>query len=305
MISQTVKETRRAWIAMLILVILWGYSWITSKIALDYASPLDFSAVRVTLGTLSLFVLLIASKASLRPQHFKWVIIIGIVQTGAFIVLNTWALAGGGVGKISVLVFTMPFWVAALAWPILGERIRGWQWPTLILAVGGLLLVLQPWNLHASLISRIMAIAAGICWALGVVFAKRLHNKVQVDAVAFTFWQMAVGTIPILIVDALFDTQSIQWTPVFIFCALFNGIVATGICWAMWLYVLHRLPAGTTSLSSLGIPVIAGLASWIQLGEQPTRIELAGMLLIGVALALISWLTIRKQEEPEPLTGQE
>lgn len=305
MISQTVKETRRAWIAMLILVLLWGYSWITSKIALDYASPLDFSAVRVTLGTLSLFVLLVASKASLRPQHFKWVIIIGIVQTGAFIVLNTWALAGGGAGKISVLVFTMPFWVAVLAWPILGERIRGWQWPALTLAVGGLLLVLQPWNLHASLISRTMAIAAGICWALGVVFAKRLHNKVQVDAVAFTFWQMAVGTIPILIADALFDTQSIQWTPVFIFCALFNGIVATGMCWVMWLYVLHRLPAGTTSLSSLGIPVIAGLASWIQLGEQPTRIELAGMLLIGVALALISWLTIRKHEEPEPLTGQE
>ena len=75
--------------------------------------------------------------------------------------------------------------------------------------------------------------------------------------------------------------------------------------WAMWLYVLHRLPAGTTSLSSLGVPVIAGLASWIQLGEQPSRIELAGMLLIGAALAILSSLTIRKHEEPEPLTGQE
>ncbi len=279
---------------MLLLVLIWGYSWITSKIALNYASPLDFSAVRLVIGTVSL-----------RPQHFRWVIVIGVVQTAAFIVLNTWALAGGGPGKISVLVFTMPFWVAAFAWPVLGERIRGWHWLALALALTGLVLVLQPWNLHASLLSRSLAVAAGICWALGVVFAKRLHNRAKVDEVSFTFWQMAIGPVPVLIADALFDTHTIEWTPVFTLCAIFNGVIATGVGWAMWLYVLHRLPAGTSSLSSLAIPVIAGLSSWLQLGERPTRLELAGMLLIGAALALISWLTIRRHEEPEPLTGQE
>lgn len=290
---------------MLLLVLIWGYSWITSKIALNYASPLDFSAVRLVIGTVSLLVFLVWSRASLRPQHFRWVIVIGVVQTAAFIVLNTWALAGGGPGKISVLVFTMPFWVAAFAWPVLGERIRGWHWLALALALTGLVLVLQPWNLHASLLSRSLAVAAGICWALGVVFAKRLHNRAKVDEVSFTFWQMAIGTVPVLIADALFDTHTIEWTPVFTLCAIFNGVIATGVGWAMWLYVLHRLPAGTSSLSSLAIPVIAGLSSWLQLGERPTRLELAGMLLIGAALALISWLTIRRHEEPEPLTGQE
>jgi len=33
--------------------------------------------------------------------------------------------------------------------------------------------------------------------------------------------------------------------------------------------------------------------------------ELSGMLLIGAALAIVSWLTIRRHEEPEPLTAQE
>jgi drug/metabolite transporter (DMT)-like permease len=95
------------------------------------------------------------------------------------------------------------------------------------------------------------------------------------------------------------------WSNTFIVVTLFNGILATGIGWLAWLYVLHRLPAGTTSLSSLGIPVIAILSSWIQLGEQPGRSELLGMLFIGLALALLSYLSIRRHEEAEPMTGQE
>ena len=191
------------------------------------------------------------------------------------------------------------------AWPVLGERIHGLQWIAIGLAVFGLLLVIQPWDMHTSLRSKLLAVLAGICWAISVVVAKRLHAERKVDEIAFTFWQMAIGVIPILLLDAIFDTRPIDWTPAFIGAALFNGVIATGLGWLAWLYVLHRLPAGTTSLSSLGIPVIAGLASWLQLGEQPTAAELSGMLLIGIALAVISWLTIRRHEEPEVLTGQE
>jgi drug/metabolite transporter (DMT)-like permease len=299
------KETGNAVVVMVFLVVMWGYSWITSKIGLDYASPLDFAAVRVLLGIVFLFLFLLWSKASLRPQHFPWLVFIGMVQTSAFIILNTWALSEGEPGRTSVLVFTMPFWVLVFAWPALGERIHGLQWIAIGFAVAGLLLVIQPWDMHTSLRSKILAVLAGVCWAISVVAAKRLHARAKVDEAAFTFWQMAIGVIPILALNAIFDTRPIEWTPAFIGASLFNGVIATGLGWLAWLYVLHRLPAGTTSLSSLGIPVIAGLASWLQLGEQPSALELSGMLLIGIALGLVSWLTIRKHEEPEVLTGQE
>jgi drug/metabolite transporter (DMT)-like permease len=299
------QETRKATVVMVALVAIWGYSWITSKIGLTYASFLDFSVVRVVLGTASLLIFLLWTKTSLRPQPFKWILFIGFVQTTLFIVLNSWALSVGEPGRTSVLVFTMPFWVLVFAWPVLGEKIHGLQWLAIALAVAGLIFILQPWDLHTSLLSKTLAILAGIAWAISVVAAKKLHNRTKVDAVAFTFWQMAFGVIPIIALDLLFDTRPIEWTPAFTICAFFNGIVATASGWVMWLYVLHRLPAGTTSVSSLGVPVIAGLASWIQLGEKPSPGELAGMLLIGAALAILSWLTIRSHEEPEPLTAQE
>jgi drug/metabolite transporter (DMT)-like permease len=301
----TARETRRAVIVMVLLVILWGYAWITSKIGLNYASPMDVVALRLELGILTLFIGLLWTGRPLKPQHWQALLMIGLIQTGAFLLLNTWALSEGGPGKTSVLVFTMPFWVLVFAWPLLHERIQGLQWISVVLAIVGLIFVLEPWQMHTSLFSKTLAVMAGMCWAIGVVHAKRLHHRAKVEPLSFTFWQMIVGLIPVLICQTLFDHPPIIWSNTFIVVTLFNGVMATGIGWLAWLYVLHRLPAGTTSLSSLGIPVIAIFSSWIQLGERPGRSELLGMLLIGVALALLSYLSIRRHEEPEPMTGQE
>ena len=299
------RETHRAVIVMVLLVILWGYSWITAKIGLNYASPVDVVALRLELGILTLFIGLLWTGRPLRPQYWQALLMIGLIQTGAFLLLNTWALSEGVPGKTSVLVFTMPFWVLVFAWPMLHERIKGLQWLCVVLALVGLAFVLEPWQMHTSLFSKTLAVLAGMCWAIGVVYAKRLHNQAKVEPLSFTFWQMIVGLIPILLAQGLVDRPPIVWSNTFVVVIIFNGVMATGIGWLAWLYVLHRLPAGTTSLSSLGIPVIAILSSWIQLGEQPGRSELLGMLLIGVALALLSYLSIRRHEEPEPMTGQE
>ena len=299
------RETRRAVIVLLLLVIVWGYSWITSKIGLNYASSIDVVAMRLELGILTLIAGLLWTRRSLRPEHWRALLVIGLIQTGAFLLLNTWALSEGGPGKTSILVFTMPFWVLVFAWPILHERIHGLQWISVVLAVAGLLFVLEPWQMHTSLFSKSLAVIAGMCWAIGVIYAKQLHNRAKVEPLAFTLWQMLVGLVPVLICQLLIDRPAVIWSDTFILVTLFNGIVATGLGWLAWLYVLHRLPAGTTSLSSLGIPVIAIFSSWIQFGEQVGRSELSGMLLIGLALALLSYLSIRRHEEPEPMTGQE
>ncbi len=299
------QETRRAVIVLLLLVILWGYSWITSKIGLGYASSIDVVALRLELGILTLLAGLMWTRRSLKPRHWRALLLIGLIQTGAFLLLNTWALSEGGPGKTSILVFTMPFWVLVFAWPMLHERIHGLQWVSVALAIAGLVFVLEPWQMHTSLFSKTLAVIAGMCWAIGVIYAKQLHNRAKVEPLAFTFWQMIVGLVPVLVCQALVERPPVIWSSTFIGVTLFNGIMATGVGWLAWLYVLHRLPAGTTSLSSLGIPVIAIFSSWIQLGEQPGRSELLGMLLIGIALALLSYLSIRRHEEPEPMTGQE
>jgi len=52
-----------------------------------------------------------------------------------------------------------------------------------------------------------------------------------------------------------------------LFAPAWNPLPDAAFAAVMWLYVLHPLPAGTTSMSSLGVPVVALVSSAIQLGS--------------------------------------
>lgn len=297
--------TRAASIVMVLLVLLWGYAWILAKMALAYCGPLHLATIRTAIGTAALVPALLWLRKPLAPQHIWSALGVGVVQTALFLLLNNWSLSLGEPGKTSVLVFTMPFWVLLLAWPLLGERIAPAGWIAVGFAAVGLGLILEPWTRRSALLPMLLAVAAGVCWALGVVISKRLKNRQPVDVFNFTFWQMALGLLPMTAVAALAPQRPIDWTPEFIAIVLLLGVVATAGGWGAWFYVLQRLPAGTTSMSSLGVPVVALLASAIQMGERHSAPEWAGMALIAAALALMSWDTIRSRREVAPMMGQE
>jgi drug/metabolite transporter (DMT)-like permease len=299
------RSVRRAAVVMALLVLVWGYAWVLAKMALAYCGPLDLATLRAAIGAVALAPALLWMSKRILPEYPLEALGVGVIQTALFLLLNNWALAQGDAGKTSVLVFTMPFWVLLFAWPMLGERMRGVDWVAVAMAGTGLVFILEPFGARTAVLAKVLAVLAGVCWALGVVISKRLQNRHPVDLFNFTFWQMVLGLLPMIVVAAATHSRPIEWTSEFVVLSLLLGIVATAGGWMAWFYVLDRLPAGTTSMASLGIPVVALLGGAIQLGERPTAAEWAGMGLIAIALALVSWDTIRRHKRVDALMGQE
>ncbi|MDR2876186.1 MAG: EamA family transporter [Methylobacillus sp.] len=296
----------RAFAALIVLALIWGYNWVVMKIALHYSTAAQFAALRTFGGGLFLLMLMAAMRKPLRPREIPSTIVLGLLQTTGFTGFIIWALVQGAAGKTSVLTFTMPFWVLVLAWPLLGERIRGMQWLAVPLALCGLMLILQPWHLHGSLASMSLAVLAGISWALSVVYHKRLTRRVpNLDLLSFTTWQMLFGSVPIVLFALCDFDQPIDWTPSYTAAILFSVVLANALGWLAWLYALQRLPAGVASMTSMLIPVIAVLSSWAQLGERPDLAEAVGMALIIGALLVISWISIRRHLQVDAAMGQD
>lgn len=278
--------------ALIVLCLIWGYNWVMMKEGLRFAAPFDFVALRALCGALVLFAVMAARQQSLMPQAPLACLVFGLLQTTGFLGLATWALVEGGAGKTAVLVYAMPFWTLLLAWPLLGDRLSRRQWAAVLLALPGIFLILEPWNLHTPLKSKLLAIGAGISGAASTIFVKWLRTRHTIDLLSLTAWQMLFGGLALGVIALWVPGQSIMWSPYFIWVMFFNIVLGTALAWLLWLYALNQLSASTASLSLLMVPVVGVTCAQLQLGEVPGAIEFTGMLLIGAAIVtLISGAT--------------
>ena len=289
----------------MLLSVIWGYNWVVMKVALRDAGAFDFTALRTVLGALSLFAVLAWRRAPLAPKNIPAIALLGLLQTSAFIGLAMWAVDLGGAGRTAVLVYTMPFWVLVFAWPMLGERVRGWQWFAVALAFVGLVSILEPWRLHGELLSKLLAVSAGMAWAASVIVAKKMRIRDREAALSVTAWQMLFGAIPLVLVALAVPGRPVHWTGSFVAALFYNVIPANALAWLLWLYVLNRLSAGLASIGMLATPVLGVIAARVQLGERPGALETAGMALIGIALALFSYQSAQQQRRVSATMAQE
>lgn len=273
---------------MALLTGIWGYNWVVMKVALADATPLSFAALRSLLAAAALFVVLVLTRRPRAPRRIGALILLGLLQTTGFVGLVALALQNGAAGKSAVLAYTMPLWTLVLAGFMLGERVRGMQWLAVALAAGGLVGIIDPWRNAVVTADTLWALGAAWSWAGANIVVKRMNLDGD-ELLNVSAWQMGIGALGLGAL-ALFAgaEESVRWTASFSFALAYNVVFATALAWILWLFALNRLSAGAAGLASLGAPVCALAAAWLQLGELPTRAEGAGMGLILGALAVLS-----------------
>jgi drug/metabolite transporter (DMT)-like permease len=285
-------------LALFVLSVTWGYTWVLAKQALAYAPPFAFAAERSVGGALALLLALRLMGRPLKLIAPGPTLAIGLAQITGFMLFQTWALVEGGPGKTAVLIFTMPIWTLIFAWPILGERIRGKQWLAAVSTLIGLMLIIEPWSMHSSLFSKFLGLMAALCWAIGTILIKRLRSRQQVDLLVLTTWQMLLGAVPLVLLALIIPERATDWSISYIGLLAFMSVISTAMCWWLWITILDRVPAWEASLSVLGTPVVAIVSSRLMLGEEFKLTELTGILLIGSGLALLSligWAASRRK----------
>ncbi|OOG50756.1 EamA family transporter [Polaromonas sp. C04] len=290
------SSRRGALSALLATILIWAYSWVVMKQVLAHAGPLDFAALRYLLGAAGLFAVLLLARQSLRPPPLLPTVLIGLCQTAAFQGLEQLALLGGGAGHVALLAYTMPFWAVLLAWLLLGDKPSARHWLGLVLAALGLLCIIAPWHAMGSVLSTTLAIAGGAAWAAGTVLSKRLFRQQQgVSVLGLTAWQMLIGGAALGLVALAVPQRPIDWDWPFIGALAYSAVLASSLAWWLWAIVLQRLSTTAASVSSLGVPIVSVLLAWLILHEQPSAMELLGIVFVLLGLLAVSGVGARQR----------
>lgn len=256
------------------------------KIGVQYCPPFTFAALRSLPGAILLLGLAAVLRHPVGLKAPRYTIPLGILQTSGFIGLTIAALVAGGAGRTAILANTWQFWILLMAWPILDERLHGSQWLSVSLALAGLILIVEPWNLHG-VVSSLLALAGAVCWAAGAIVAKLLRRRHEVDLLALTGWQTLFGSILLVVVAVFVEGEAPEWTGAFIWSLLYALLMGTCLASFLWLFVLREMPAGIAGLGTMATPVVGLLFSWALLGEQPTGLEIVGMVAILAGSAIL------------------
>lgn len=282
----TERERGLALLALVLLGLIWGYNWVVMKIGVQGASPFVFAAWRTFGGAIVLAPAGLLLRRPMRPQYPLQTFWIGLFQTAGFIGLASWAVASAGAGQVAMLAYTMPLWVALIAWPVLGERIGLTQGIAIAIAFAGTACMIGP--LHGNVFSDVIAVSAGLSWAIGIVLAKRLARHHAIDLFSLTLWQMFSGGAVLAIVALAVPSHPTVWSSSYVFAVAYNVVVATALGYTLFLFVVRALPARDAGMGTLAVPVIGVLAGCFQLGEVPGVRSAIGMALIVIGLIVLS-----------------
>ena len=297
--SSTHHPTRGARTALLIstapalFVLLWSTGFIGAKLGLPYAEPFTFLALRYVLVAvvLLLVALVLRSAWPKSPLDFLHMVVAGLLLHGVYLGGVFASLhAGVEAGVSALIVGLQPLLTAAIAGPLLGERVTRLQIAGLCLGLAGVILVVwQKLGHGAGTPAGIaLSVLALVGITLGTIYQKRFCGNTSL--VTGNMIQFSAAFVAMALLAWMLETGEVVWSSAFIF-ALGWLVIVLSLGAISLLYVLIRKGAAArvASLFYL-VPPCTALIAWWLFDERMGWIALLGMgiAVIGVALVNLS-----------------
>jgi len=235
-----------------------------------------------------------AARGYLRPGRIGTRQILLAAAGGVAIVAN-WLLlfsaySGASISIATAVYNTQPFMLVGLGALFLGERLTlpklGW----LLLAFGGMLLIVRAGPDSGALDSRylvgiLLALGAAFCYALAALIAKKLKDT---PPHLIALIHVVVGTVTLLPMNihAPWPDGTVPWATL-----VTLGVVHTGLMYILLYGAIQKLPTHLTGALSFIYPIVAILVDRLAFGHHlyPSQIAGATLILLAAAGMTMGW----------------
>jgi drug/metabolite transporter (DMT)-like permease len=282
------SEKNSALFAVGVVSILWGTTWMASKIAVRSMPALQVSGMRHLIGG-SLYVGYFFFKKFPFPTKEQfirifWVSLIMFVLCNGFSVMSVQYIPSGLAAVVGAM---SPLWVALLGLLIFRDtKLSRITTAGLLLGFGGVLITFYDYIEELAntnfILGVIYGLIASITWALGTLLTVKDSKKL--DPYYSMGWQMFLSGIML----SLFSFATNQHVPISSIgtegwlSLTYLIVVGSVIAFMAFIYALKRLPATQVSIHSYINPLVA-----IIIGDLMMHEGLTAYLVIGTIVTLL------------------
>ena len=270
--------------ALLLMVLIWGSNFTVVKVALRDFPEIPFNAMRLLVGSAVYLGALWWNRASERQRapltrtDWQQLLFLGAVGTFLYQLCFVGGVRRTSVANGSLIVGISPIVIALLSAWAGHERIRPARWAGVLLALGGLYLVVGHGADLSSqtLYGDALMMCGVLCWAVYSVASQPIlkrHSALTVIGLTFSIGAAlyVVTMIPILI---KVDWRSISLQSWGLMLA--SALLALNLSYYIWYTGLKKLGGSRTSVYSYLTPVVAMVVAALWLAEPVSANQMAG-----------------------------
>jgi drug/metabolite transporter (DMT)-like permease len=285
--------TAKAVLQALAVTFLWSSSWVLIKLGLDTLPALTFAGLRYTVAFALLRPLLLAPrrKAELRSltrRDWGLLVLLGLVyytltQGSQFVGLNYLPA-----NTLSLLLTLSGISIALAGKFFLGEHLSPLQWGGVFVSIAGALIYFG--NIAGlSELGLLVGFVALLSNTGGAVLGRAVNRTATISPLLVTIVSMGVGSL-ILLATGLASEPFPSLDAGEVLLILWLAAVNTALAFTLWNLTLRTLSAAQSSMINNTMLIQISVLALIFLGEQPTWLQLAGLLVaaIGAGLAQVS-----------------
>ena len=274
--------------------LFWGFQQVLVKATLAEVPPVFQAAVRFAGATLLLWLWCLWRGVALfgRDGSLPGGLLAGALFSAEFACIYL-GLQHTSASRLTVFLYTSPFWVAALL-PLLvkTERLRPMQWVGLACAFAAVVFALREGFLDGGAgrtwPGDLLGLAAGALWGLTTVTI-RATALARVSAEKMLYYQVAVSTITLPVLSlVLGEAWDFSFSGFAIGSLAVQTVVGAFASYLAWMWMLGRYPATKISVFVFLTPIFALIFGALWLKEPVTPSLLAALALVAAGIVLVN-----------------
>ncbi len=286
-----ISNSTKSYFAMTLTCIFWGFSFISTKVALTCFTPLSLAFYRFLIASIILFIIIKFKEpnSKMEKKDCKLFILSGFIGIFLYFLFENTGLKYVSASLGSILLSTIPVLAMVLDSIVYKEPFTLKKILSVLISVIGVCFVVGINTSTSSFFSLkgiILMLLASLSWVLYNLFTKPLYEKYTI--LTITYYQTLFGTFFFLI---LLPFNPVDWhsvTIIPILHVLYLGVICSALSYLLYVYSLEKL--GTTICTILInlLPVITIVASMFTLGEKITLTQVFGTFLIISSVFIIT-----------------
>jgi drug/metabolite transporter (DMT)-like permease len=276
---------------LLLAVVIWGWTFVATKICLAYMSAIELLGLRLILALPTLLVILRLRGVHMPGRSHAPRLLLGGALIGGHFLIQITGIRYTSATNTGWIIAVTPLVIALLARILLGERLGlGTLGGIAVSATGVVLLVSRgdPASIgRLSTIGDWLVLASAFTWALYTIATRDVVRTVH--PLAVTFGVLLTAAVPVLLA-VLFTTEwsRILRLPVEVIVALlYLGIPGMALAQWFWQEGVSRIGAARAGTFLFLEPLATTALAVPYLGEPfgPFTLIGGGLVLLGVRLS--------------------